>query len=174
MKKYQPFQYGFLSWIVLTTCAIMAVTTSYQNFNDRFSCGGWYGVGFPVSFLCDHGAGGSPISGWGRIDSTDFPYISLQGILADILFYFVILFVVAWLVRFFVYHKDSHHHEDYKWMVLISIAFIVGFFFSSLMFESNRISFHDYILGITPTAVPSPTPHGTLPSDILPSATPTL
>lgn len=174
MKKYKAFQYGFISWIVLTICAIMAVTANHQNFNDHFSCGGRYGVGFPVSFLCDYGAGGSPISGWGRIDSSDFPYFSLQGLLADILFYFVILFCVAWLVRFFVYRKDSHPLEHYKWMVLVSIAFIVGFFFSSLIFDSSRINFHNYILGIPPTTIPTPTPLGTMPSRIIPMATPTF
>ena len=79
MEKKQVFQYRFLNWAVLTTCAVLAVSANRQNFSDYFSCRGGYGVGFPVSFLCDYGSGGSPINGWGRIDISDFPFFSLQG-----------------------------------------------------------------------------------------------
>jgi hypothetical protein len=99
MKK----QYPFLAWAVLTTCAVLVISTNRQNFSDYFSCDGSYGAGFPVSFLCDYGAGGSPINGWGKIDLSDFPFFSLQGLVADILFYFVILFFIGWLIRALIY-----------------------------------------------------------------------
>jgi hypothetical protein len=42
--------------------------------NNPLACHGDFGVGFPVSFLCDYGAGGSPLGGTYRIDSSDFPF----------------------------------------------------------------------------------------------------
>jgi len=179
MKKNQAFQYRFLNWAVLTACAVLAVSANRQNFSDYFSCGGGYGVGFPVSFLCDYGSGGSPIDGWGRIDLSDFPFLSLQGLVTDLLFYFVILFCVAWLVRGVVYRTDAHPLDYNQWMILLSIAFIVGSLFSSLLLEPNRINYHNYILGIPPTAIsshptaiPSPTPLGTPPAEATLIATP--
>lgn len=179
MKENQAFQYRFLNWAVLTACAVLVVSANRQNFSDYFSCGGGYGVGFPVSFLCDYGSGGSPIDGWGRIDLSDFPFLSLQGLLTDLLFYFVILFCVAWLVRAVVYRTDAHPLDHNQWMILLSIAFIVGSLFSSLLLEPNRINYHDYILGIPPTAIsshpttiPSPTLLGTLSAEATLIATP--
>ena len=174
MKKNQAFQYRFLNWAVLTACAVLAVSANRQNFSDYFSCGGGYGVGFPVSFLCDYGSGGSPIDGWGRIDLSDLPFFSLQGLVTDILFYFAILFCVAWLIHGVVYRRDARPIDHYQGMIFLSIAFIVGSLFSSLLLEPNRINYHDYVLGIPPTAISS---HPTaIPSptrvEAMPTATP--
>jgi hypothetical protein len=174
MKKNQAFQHHFLNWVVLTASALLAVSANRQNFSDYFSCDGGYGVGFPVSFLCDYGSGGSPIDGWGRIDLSDFPFFSLQGLVADLLFYFAILFCAAWLIRAVIYRRGAHPIEHYQWMILLSVAFIVGSLFSSLLLEPNRINYHDYILGIPPTAISShPT---TIPSpapvEVMPTTTP--
>ena len=174
MKK----QYPFLKWAVWTTGAVLAVSANRQNFSDYFSCGGGYGAGFPVSFLCDYGAGGSPIDGWGRIDLSDFPFFSLQGLVANILFYFVILFCVGWLIRALIHRTNEHLPDHNQWMILLSIAFIVGSLFSALLLEPNRINYNAYILGIPPTpisfhptAIPSPTPFGTPPVESMPIAT---
>ena len=179
MKKNQARQYSFLNWAVLTTCAVLAVSANRQNFIDYFSCRGGYGVGFPVSFLCDYGSGGSPINGWGRIDISDFPFFSLQGLVADFFFYFAILVCVAWAIRAWVYRTDARPLDRNQWMILLSIAFIIGSLFSSLLLEPNRINYHDYILGIPPTAIlshptalPSPTPLGTPPPKATLIATP--
>ena len=178
MKENQAFQYRFLNWALLTDSAVLAVSVNRQNFSDYFSCRGGYGVGFPVSFLCDYGSGGSPIDGWGRIDLSDFPFFSLQGLVADLFFYFAILVCVAWLIRAVVYRTDIDPLDHNQWMILLSIAFIVGSLFSLLLLEPNRINYHDYILGIPPTAIsshpttiPSPTPLGTPPEEATPIAT---
>ena len=179
MEKNKTSQYRFLNWAVVMACAVLATSANRQNFSDDFSCGGGYGVGFPVSFLCDYGSGGSPIGGWGRIDLSDFPFFSLQGLVADLFFYFAILFCVAWLIRAMVYRTDANPADYNKWMILLSIAFIVGSLFSSLLLEPNRINYHDYILGIPPTAIsshptviPSPTAFGTPPLEATLVATP--
>lgn len=173
MEKNKTFQYRFPNGAALMACAVLATSAIRQNFSDDFSCGGGYGVGFPVSFLCDYGSGGSPIDGWGRIDLTDFPFFSLQGLVADLLFYFLIVVCAAWLIRTLVYRTDANPVGYHKWMLLLSIAFIVGTLFSALLLEPNRINYHDYILGIPPTAIsshptviPSSTPLGTPPSAV--------
>lgn len=178
LEKYQSFLHSCRSCVVeiaitlLTTFVIMVISANYLNYDDHFSCNGGLGAGFPVSFLCDYGGGGgSPISSWGKIDLADFPYFSPQGLLVDILFYSVILWI-AWLVRYAIYHKGSYHHENYRWMTLISIAFIVGFISALLIFQSNRLNFQNYILGIPTPIISSPTPLGTMPSAITPIATP--
>jgi len=179
MKKIQAFQYRILSWATLTACAVLAISANRQNFSDYFSCRGGYGVGFPVSFLCDYGSGGSPIDGWGKIDLSDFPFFSLQGLVVDFFFYFAILFCVAWLIRAVAFRTDARPLDHNQWMILLSIAFIVGSLFSSLLLEPNRINYHDYILGIPPTtipshptAIPSSTPFGTPPVEVTLIATP--
>jgi len=165
MEKNKTFQYHVLNWAMVMACIVLAASANRQNFSDDFSCGGGYGVGFPVSFLCDYGSGGSPIDSWGRIDLSDFPFLSLQGLVTDLFFYFAILFCVAWLIRAIVYRTDATPVDYNKWMLLLSIAFIVGSLFSSLLLEPNRINYHNYILGIPPTAISS---HST----VIPSSTP--
>src|SRR5687767_11315609 len=168
MKENRSFPYRFRGCIgeivitLLTTFVIMLISVNYLNYDDQFACNGGLGAGFPISFLCDYASGGSPPSSWGKIDLADFPYFSLKGLLADILFYSVILWI-TWLIRHALYRKDSYHYENYIWISLISIAFVVGFLFAMGIFESNRINFQKYILGI-PTPLPaSPTPFGTMP-----------
>lgn len=159
MKEDHAFQYRFLNWVLWTACVLLTGSATRQNFSDYFSCRGGYGVGFPVSFLCDYGSGGSPIDGWGRIDLSDFPFFSLQGLVTDFLFYFAIVFCIAWLIQGGVYGIDARPIGPSQWMILLSIAFIVGALFSSLLLEPNRINYHDYILGIPPTPISSaPTP----------------
>ena len=168
IKENRSFPYrlrgcgGEIVITLLTTFVIMVISANYQNYDDQFACNGGLGAGFPVSFLCDYASGGSPPSSWGKIDLADFPYFSPKGLLADILFYSVILWI-AWLIRYAIYRNDSYHYANYIWITLISIAFIVGFLSAMGIFESNRINFHNYILGI-PTPLPaSPTPVGTMP-----------
>ena len=179
MEKNKAFQYRFFNWALWMACTVLATSAIRQNFSDDFSCGGGYGVGFPVSFLCDYGSGGSPIDGWGRIDLSDFPFFSLQGLMADLFFYFLIVVCVAWLIRAVVYRTDANPVDYYQWMILLSIAFIFGTLFSSLLLEPNRINYHNYIFGIPPTAIsshptviPSSTPLGTPPSGAALVATP--
>ncbi len=179
LEKYRPFLHNWRRSIVeiaitlLTTCVIMVISANYQNYNDHFSCNGRLGAGFPVSFLCDYGGGGgSPISSWGKIDLADFPYFSLRGLLADILFYSAILWI-AWLVRYAVSHIGSYHHEEnYRWITLIGLAYVVGFLSALLIFQSNRLHFENPMLGTPTPIILSPTPLGTMPSVITPIATP--
>jgi len=81
---------------VLTLC-LMVSTLNYSNPRDSFSCYGQLGAGFPVSFVCDYSAGGSPLSSAGKIDSADFPFLSLPGSLVDFAFYSGLLWGI-WLV----------------------------------------------------------------------------
>ena len=168
MKENQSFQYRSRGCLVeiavalLTACVMLVISANYRNYNDDFSCNGGLGAGFPVSFLCDYGTGGSPINSWGKIDSSDFPYFSPHGLLADILFYSVILWI-GWLIRRAIHHPDSYPIENYIWITLIGIAFIVGFLSASAIFKSERINFHDYLLGIPTPEPATPTPFGTPP-----------
>jgi len=168
MRENQSFQVGSRSCLVeiaialLTVFVILVISLSYRNFGDDFACDGGLGVGFPVSFLCDYGAGGSPIDNWGRIDLSDFPYFSLRGLLADVLFYSVILWI-GWLIRHALRHNDSYRVGNIIWVALIGVAFIVGFLSASAIFKSDRVNFHDYILGIPSPAPATPTPFGTPP-----------
>ena len=168
MKTNQFFQreaHGCLLEIAATMLAVfamLAISANYRNFGDDFACGGRLGLGFPVSFLCDYGTGGSPISSWGRVDLADFPYFSPQGLIADILFYAGILWI-GWLVRRVLGHNDSYPVGNAIRVAFIGIAFLVGFFSATAIFRSERINFQDYLLGI-PTPVPAtPTPPGTPP-----------
>jgi hypothetical protein len=147
---------------LLTASVMLVISVNYRNFRDDFACNGGFGVGFPVSFLCDYGAGGSPISSWGKIDLADFPYFSLPGLFTDLAFYSVILWV-GWLIRRAFRHPDSYPVAGSIWIVLIGIAFVVGFLSAAAMFKSDRINFQNYILGIPTSVSASPTPFGTPP-----------
>ena len=171
MQENQSFPYRFRSCVgeiastLLTACVILVISVNYRNFGDNFSCNGDLGAGFPVSFLCDYATGGSPISSWGKIDLSDFPYFSLRGLLADVIFYSAILWI-GWLIRRALHRTDSYPIQNTIWIILIGIAFIVGFLSASAMFKSERINFHDYLLGI-PTSLPAtPTPFGTPPPQL--------
>jgi hypothetical protein len=137
---------------LLTIGVILAISSSYRNFDDQFACGGGLGAGFPVSFLCDYGAGGSPIDNWGKIDLSDFPYFSLQGLGIDFLFYSLIL-SVAWLIRRVLRPSETHRVGTVLWAGLLGVAFLAGFLSAAAMYKADRVNFHDYILGI-----PSPVP----------------
>jgi hypothetical protein len=136
----------------LAVCVLLAVSASYRNFGDEFACQGGLGVGFPVSFLCDYGAGGSPIDNWGRVDLSDFPYFSLAGLLTDSLFYAAVL-GTGWLVRRAFRHEDTYGVGNLLWVALVAIGFMAGFLSASAIFRADRVNFHDYLLGI-----PSPIP----------------
>jgi hypothetical protein len=97
----------------------------------------------------------------------------------DFFFYFALFVCVTSLIHAFVYRTGANPVDYYKWMILLSIAFIVGSLFSSLLLEPNRINYHDYVLGIPPTpissyptVIPSSTPLGTPPSEATLVATP--
>jgi len=160
MRKLHSYS---LLWIILTTCIILAVTTNRYNYRDNFACGGRLGVGFPISFLCDYGGGASsPIDSWGKVDLADFPYFSLQGLFIDSLISIVILFMIERLV-----HQISQYNEQFpfaykKWLIVISISFLLGYVFASFILASNQVNFHNYLLGMPPTIVYSPTPPATL------------
>jgi len=158
MRKTQSFS---LLWIIITTCVILAATTNRKNYKDNFACGGRLGVGFPVSFLCDYSGGASsPISSWGKVDLADFPYFSLQGLVIDSLVYFVLLFMIEWLIHLIL--RDEQFHTEYrKWLVFLSISFLLGYVFASFILVSNQANFHDYLLDTSPTVVYSPTPSAT-------------
>jgi hypothetical protein len=132
---------SFFSWLIITTCVILATTTKYQNYGDNFSCKGErydLGVGFPVSFLCDYGgSGGSPLDSWYKVDSADFPYFSLPGLWIDGAFYLSIVFSIAWVARY-IYRKDSRPFELYRQMALMTIAFAIGFFFTTSIIDPGQ------------------------------------
>lgn len=160
MRKFQSFS---LLWIILTTCVIMAATTNRYNYNDNFACGGRLGVGFPVSFLCDYAGGASsPIDSWGRVDLADFPYFSLQGVFTDSLLYIAMLFMLERLILPVIHHNEQLPSEYKKWLVFLSISFLLGYVFASFLLASNQVNFHNYLLGVSPTSVFSPTPPATL------------
>lgn len=159
MRKFQSFS---LLWIILTTCVILVATTSRYNYEDHFAYGGRLGVGFPVSFLCDYGGGASsPIDSWGKVDLADFPYFSLHGLFVDSLVYIAILFMIERLIRRILHHNEQFHSEYKKWLTFLSISFLLGYVFASFILASNQINFHNYLLGISPTIVYSPTPPAT-------------
>ena len=160
MRKSQSFS---LLWITLTTCLLLAATTNRYNYQDNFACGGRLGVGFPVSFLCDYGGGASsPIDSWGKVDLADFPYFSLQGLFIDSLIYIAILLLMERLILL-ILHQNQQLHFEYKiWLAFISISFLLGYAFASVILASNQINFHNYLLGIHPPIVYSPTPPATL------------
>jgi hypothetical protein len=105
---------GRLTGLVITVFAIglmfstinISHPLNLELVNNPLACHGDFGVGFPVSFLCDYGAGGSPLSGTYRIDSSDFPFFSPLGTLVDILFYATQLWVI-WFVAIGIFRKRS-------------------------------------------------------------------
>jgi len=160
MRKFQSYS---LLWIILTTCVILAATTNRYNYRDNFACGGRLGVGFPVSFLCDYGGGASsPIDSWGKVDLADFPYFSPQGLFIDSLVYVAILLMIERLALRIVYHNEQFYSEYKKWLAFLSISFLLGYVFASFILASNQVNFHNYLLGMPPTIVYSPTPPATL------------
>lgn len=160
MRKFHSYP---LLWIILTTCAILAATTNRYNYKDNFACGGRLGVGFPASFLCDYGGGASsPIDSWGKVDLADFPYFSLQGLFIDSLVYIAILFMIERLMLRIIHYNEQLHSEYKKWLTFLSISFLLGYVFASFILASNQVNFHNYLLGISPTMVSSPTPPATL------------
>lgn len=76
--------------IVLTRATVI-----YQRPSDPL-CGGTLSGGFPLAFLCDN-AGESPIDDWGKISwGIDRP--NLVGTFVDILFYFVLVWIISFMV----------------------------------------------------------------------------
>ena len=160
MRKIPSFS---LWWIILTTFVFLVATTSHYNYNDNFACGGRLGIGFPISFLCDYGGGaGSPIDSWGKVDLADFPYLSMQGLFVDGLVYVAMLFMIERLIHLIIHYDQQFHPEYKKWMIFLSVSFLLGYLFASFILASNQVNFHNYLLGISPTVVYSPTPLATL------------
>ena len=167
MKNNQSFPYYLVIMVVVMTSILLAVSARHQNFNDYSSCRGGYGVGFPTSFMCDYGAGGSPISGWGRIDSSDFPYFSPRGVAIDFTFYFAILLGLACLIQALAYLTGAIPQASKRWTISFTIAFI-GTLFMVFLVMPYQIKYQDVFLGVSPTAIlftptstVSPTPGGT-------------
>jgi len=145
---------------LLAVLIILVISASYRNYNDMFACYGGLGIGFPVSYICDYGAGGSPIDNWGRIDLSDFPYFSPRGLLTDILFYTGI-FWLGWLLRPLLRPNETYPISNGIWILLIGVALVIGYLSTAAIYKSDRINFHDYLLGIPTTVPASPTPFGT-------------
>jgi hypothetical protein len=144
---------------LLAVAIILIISAGYRNYDDVFACDGGLGVGFPVSFLCDYGAGGSPISSWGKIDLSDFPYFSPRGLFVDIFFYAGVL-CLGRLLRFLLHPSETYAISNGIWILLIGIALAIGYLSAAAIYKSDRINFHNYLLGI-PTPLPaSPTPFG--------------
>ena len=129
MKNQQVSQHRLFIWLIVTTCIILATTTKHQNLNKGLDlwCPGDVGVGFPVSFLCDYSHYGvSPTGSLGQVDSADYPYISLKGLLIDGPSYLIIVFIIAWAVHLY-YDKNLLQFELYKEMNLTTIIYAMGF-----------------------------------------------
>lgn len=97
--------YGLILVLAIGLLAIglTASTLGYLHPSASFACYGQLGAGFPAAFVCDYSAGGSPLSSAGKIDGADWPFISPQGAMVDILFYAALLWI-AWLLVAGIYH----------------------------------------------------------------------
>ena len=164
-RSFPSGRHGCLTEIsitLLTVLIILIISAGYRNYGDFFSCNGGLGIGFPVSYICDYGTGGSPISSWGKIDLADFPYFSPRGLLTDILFYSGI-FWLGWLLRILLRPSDAYPIQNGIWILLIAIALIVDYLSAAAMYKSDRINFHNYLLQIPTPEPATPTPFGTPP-----------
>jgi len=168
MKSRQGVSFGFRGCLVeigitwLAVLILLVISAGYRNYDDLFACDGGLGVGFPVSYMCDYGAGGSPISSWGKIDLSDFPYFSPRGLRTDVLFYSGI-FWLGWLLRLLMRPNDTQPISNGIWILLVGIALVIGYLSAAAIYKSDRINFHDYLLGIPSPMPASPTPFGTPP-----------
>ena len=175
MKENQFFRQGsrgcFISLvsILLAICA-MAISANYQ-YPEHPSCGGMLGAGFPVLFICDDWGGGSPTGSWEKIDFVDVLNGGIRpaGFLVDFLFYTVLIWI-AWFIAFSVFHKDINRHNLW-WAIFISVGFISGFLCAFLIFQSSDLYIGDSHIRTPTPVIPSPTPLGTMPSVITPTAT---
>jgi hypothetical protein len=100
-------------WILFLAIGLLAIgltasTLGYLHPSASFACHGFLGAGFPVAFACDYSSGSSPPSSWGKIDGADWPFLSLQGTIVDILFYAVLL-LIALLLVVEIYHLVRRH-----------------------------------------------------------------
>ena len=80
--------------VMLAIC-MMVGTLNYLH-HDIFACYGQLGAGFPIAFVCDYSAGGSPLSSAGKIDEADFPFLSPSGTIVDMAFYLMAVWF-GWL-----------------------------------------------------------------------------
>jgi len=96
------------------------------------------------------------------VDLADFPYFSPQGLFIDSLVYVAILLMIERLALRIVYHNEQFYSEYKKWLAFLSISFLLGYVFASFILASNQVNFHNYLLGMPPTIVYSPTPPATL------------
>jgi len=179
MRQKQFFKQGSrgcfisLASILLANCA-MAFSANYQ-YPEHPSCRGMLGAGFPVLFICDDWGGGSPTGSWEKIDFVDVLNGGIRpaGFLVDLLFYIVLIWIV-WFIAAGIFHKGTNR-RDLWWATFISAGFMAGFTCAFLTFQSSSLYLGDSYYRTTPTLMlPSPTPPGTMPSIITPSATPGL
>jgi len=120
MEAYSFFprgKYGRLFGIGVLSLAIclMFLTGRTRLHRDSFACLGLLGAGSPISFLCDYSNGGAPVfdsdDSRGQIDKVDFPYLSPQGVIVDILFYSALILLAWFLVTYGIHlvRQNSPH-----------------------------------------------------------------
>jgi hypothetical protein len=148
--------------IFVLAFVLMVSTMKVLRHNDRFSCFGQLGAGFPVSFLCDYSGGGSPISSMGKIDTADFPYFSPVGTLLDLLFYAMPLGIL-WLIADRISRKGAGAREKYRWAALILAVYLAGILSAWIVLQPAHLQI-ERSFPRTPTPVASPTTVGIYPA----------
>jgi hypothetical protein len=98
----------FLTAVVVSSIFLMFVSVNHLHYKDQFSCYGLAGAGHPVDFLCDYSDGARPFVGSspnsvGKIDFADVPYISLQGVYVDLLFYCIFLLTIWFILTYSIH-----------------------------------------------------------------------
>ncbi len=99
-KEYSFFSRGYSGYIfdmlrMLLAICLMIATVNYQH-SSGLLCDGRLSAGFPSAFICD-ASGESPLSSVGKIDWADLNSINPLGVLVDIVFYTVTLWL-GWLI----------------------------------------------------------------------------
>jgi len=112
METYSFFPRGkyrrlFGGAVLILAIGLMFLNGRTRLRKDSFACLGLLGAGFPASMVCDYSDGGAPIfdsdESDGRIDKVDFPYLSPQGVIVDLLFYSALI-LLAWFIVTYSVH----------------------------------------------------------------------
>ena len=97
---------------------LMFLNARGPRHKDSFACLGLLGTGFPASLLCDYSDGGAPVfdadSSYEQIDEVDFPYLSPQGFIVDLLFFVTAILVVWFLITYGIHLARRTRLEDGK------------------------------------------------------------
>jgi hypothetical protein len=121
MVSYSFFSRGRYARLFSVGVLSLAICLMFLNgrtrlHKDSFACLGLLGAGSPASFLCDYSDGGAPIFdsdySQGRIDQTDFPYLSPQGVIIDLLFYSALILLAWSLVTYTIHLARRTRVED--------------------------------------------------------------